>query len=48
MAETNITAKKRTSKEIDFAKNNGKYEYVIINDDLEKAAKELENILTLK
>ncbi|MBO5949732.1 MAG: guanylate kinase [Fibrobacteraceae bacterium] len=35
-------------KEIDFAKNNGKYEYVIINDDLEKAAKELENILTLK
>lgn len=35
-------------KEIDFAKNNGKYEHVIINDDLEKAAKELENILTLK
>ena len=35
-------------KEIDFAKNNGKYEYVIINDDLEIAAKELENILTLK
>lgn len=35
-------------KEIDFAKNNGKYEHVIINDDLEVAAKELENILTLK
>ena len=39
---------KNAEKEIDFAKNNGKYEHVIINDDLEKAAKELENILTLK
>jgi guanylate kinase len=39
---------KNAEKEIDFAKNNGKYEYVIINDDLEVAAKELENILTLK
>lgn len=35
-------------KEIDFAKNQGKYEYVIVNDDLEKAATELESILSLK
>jgi guanylate kinase len=32
-------------KEIEFAKNYGKYEYTIINDDLERAANELRNIL---
>jgi guanylate kinase len=28
-------------KEMEFAKNNGKYEYTIVNDNLEKAAAEL-------
>jgi guanylate kinase len=32
-------------KEIDYAKKHGKYEYTIINDQLEKAAQELRNIL---
>lgn len=32
-------------KEIEFAKNYGKYEYTIINDDLDRAADELRNIL---
>ena len=32
-------------KEIDYAKKHGKYEYTIINDQLEKAARELRNIL---
>lgn len=32
-------------KEIDFAKAHGKYEYTIINDDLQKAAQELRTIL---
>ena len=33
-------------KEMEFAKTKGKYEYTIINDDLEKAALELRNILS--
>lgn len=32
-------------KEIDFAQKHGKYEYTIINDDLQKAKIELKNIL---
>ena len=32
-------------KEIEFAKTKGKYEYTIVNDDLEKAANELRAIL---
>jgi len=32
-------------KEMEFAKTKGKYEYVIVNDDLEKAANELREIL---
>ena len=35
-------------KEIEFAKTNGKYEYTIINDDLQKAADELRAILKQK
>lgn len=32
-------------KEIDFATTKGKYEHIVINDDLQKAADELRNIL---
>ena len=32
-------------KEMEFAKTKGKYEHVIVNDDLEKAANELRTIL---
>ena len=32
-------------KEMEFAKTKGKYEYIIVNDDLEKAANELRAIL---
>lgn len=32
-------------KEVEFAKTKGKYEYVIVNDDLQKAADELRAIL---
>lgn len=32
-------------REMDFAREHGKYEYVIVNDDLEKAANELREIL---
>ena len=32
-------------KEMEFAKTKGKYEYTIVNDDLEKAANELRAIL---
>ena len=35
-------------KEMEFAKTKGKYEYVIINDDLQRAAEELRNILKKK
>ena len=35
-------------KEIEFAKTKGKYEYTIVNNDLEKAANELREILKLK
>ena len=35
-------------KEIEFAKTKGKYEYTIINDDLQKAADELRAILKMK
>ena len=35
-------------KEIEFAKTKGKYEYTIVNDDLEKAANELREILKLR
>lgn len=35
-------------KEIEFAKTKGKYEYTIINDDLQKAADELRAILRQK
>lgn len=35
-------------KEIEFAKTKGKYEYTIVNDDLEKTANELREILKLK
>ncbi len=35
-------------KEIEFAKTKGKYEYTIINDDLQKAADELRAILQQK
>ncbi len=35
-------------KEIEFAKTKGKYEYTIINDDLQKAADELRAILNQK
>lgn len=35
-------------KEIEFAKKHGCYEYIIINDDLEKAAEELREILKKK
>ena len=35
-------------KEIEFAKTKGKYEYKIINDDLQKAADELRAILSQK
>ena len=35
-------------KEIEFAKTKGKYEYTIINDDLQKAANELRAILKQK
>lgn len=31
-------------KEMDFAKAHGKYEYVIVNDNLERAAEELRNV----
>ena len=33
------------TKEMEFAKTQGKYEYTIVNDDLEKAANELRTIL---
>ena len=33
-------------KEMEFAKTQGKYEYTIVNDDLERAADELRKILT--
>ena len=32
-------------KEMEFAKTKGKYEYIIVNDDIEKAANELRTIL---
>jgi len=32
-------------KEMEFAKTKGKYEHIIVNDDLEKAANELRSIL---
>ena len=35
-------------KEMEFAKTQGKYEYVIINDDLQRAANELREILKKK
>ena len=35
-------------KEMEFAKTKGKYEYVIINDDLQRAANELREILKKK
>ena len=35
-------------KEIEFAKTKGKYEYTIINDDLQKAADELRAVLRQK
>lgn len=35
-------------KEIEFAKTKGKYEYTIVNDDLQKAADELRAILSQK
>ncbi|WP_290744629.1 guanylate kinase [Fibrobacter sp. UBA4309] len=35
-------------KEMEFAKTKGKYEYVIVNDDLQKAADELRSILKQK
>ena len=35
-------------KEIEFAKTKGKYEYTIVNDDLERAADELRAILRQK
>lgn len=35
-------------KEMEFAKTQGKYEYVIVNDDLQKAANELREILKNK
>ena len=35
-------------KEIEFAKTKGKYEYTIVNDDLQKAADELRAILNQK
>lgn len=35
-------------KEIEFAKTKGKYEYTIVNDDLQKAADELRAILRQK
>ena len=35
-------------KEIEFAKTKGKYEYTIVNDDLERAANELRAILSQK
>jgi guanylate kinase len=31
---------------MEFAKTKGKYEYTIVNDDLERAADELRKILT--
>lgn len=39
---------KNAIKEMEFAQNNGKYEYTIINDDLQKAAAELRAILSMK
>ena len=39
---------KNAKKEMEFAKTQGKYEYVIINDDLERAANELREILKKK
>jgi guanylate kinase len=35
-------------KEMEFAKTQGKYEYIIINDDLQRAANELREILKKK
>jgi len=35
-------------KEVEFAQTQGKYEYTIVNDDLERAANELREILKLK
>ncbi len=35
-------------KEMEFARTMGKYEYVIVNDDLERAANELRSILKRK
>lgn len=39
---------KNAKKEMEFAKTQGKYEYVIINDDLQRAANELREILKKK
>lgn len=39
---------KNAIKEMEFAQNKGKYEYTIINDDLQKAAAELRAILSMK
>ena len=39
---------KNAIKEMEFARNKGKYEYTIINDDLQKAAAELHAILSMK
>ena len=36
---------KNAKKEVEFAKTQGKYEYTIVNDDVEKAAEELRAIL---
>ncbi len=37
---------KNAKKEMEFAKTQGKYEYTIVNDDLEKAADQLRKILS--
>lgn len=39
------TRLRNAKKEMEFAKTQGKYEYTIVNDDLEKAANELRAIL---
>ena len=40
------TRLKNAKKEMEFAKTQGKYEYTIVNDDLEKAADQLRKILS--
>ena len=40
------TRLRNAKKEMEFAKTKGKYEYTIVNDDLERAADELRKILT--